>query len=353
MSQESRTPVKTFSIGFEEQDFSELHHARRVAEHVGADHHEFIVRPDALEVLPVLVEHYGEPYADSSAIPTYYVARETRKYVTVALNGDGGDESFAGYERYAAMRLAESYHRIPALLRDAVLRRAIEALPSSQTKRGRVKDLKRFVQSVSLPKVERYLRWVSVFDTEAKYDLLSENFTRQIESGSAKRILDPWFARANGAGIVDAALLTDIMTYLPNDLLVKVDIASMANSLEARSPFLDHHVMEFAASLPEKYKLRGLTTKYLLKRVLRQLLPAENLDRRKMGFGVPIGHWFRGQLQPFLRETILSDSALRRDLFRPEAVRRLVELHTSGERDYSHQLWTLLMLELWFQKFID
>jgi asparagine synthase (glutamine-hydrolysing) len=143
------------------------------------------------------------------------------------------------------------------------------------------------------------------------------------------------------------------MTYLPNDLLVKVDIATMAVSLEARSPFLDHHVIEFAASLPEKFKLRGLTSKYLLKRILKKLLPAENLDRRKMGFGVPIGHWFRGKLQPFLRETLLAEAALKRGLFKPEAVKQLVELHTRGERDYSHQLWTLLMLELWFQRFID
>ncbi len=353
MSQESSAPVKTFSIGFEEQDFSELHHARRVAEHVGADHHEFIVRPDALEVLPILVEHYGEPYADSSAVPTYYVARETRKHVTVALNGDGGDESFAGYERYAAMRLAEKYHRIPAVLRETVVRQAIELMPSSETKRSRLRDVKRFVEAASLPKVERYLRWISVFDSEAKQDLYTENFRRETHPDSASGIIGPWFARANGSGIVDAALLADIMTYLPNDLLVKVDIANMANSLEARSPFLDHHVIEFAASLPEKFKLRGLTTKYLLKQVLKQLLPAENLDRRKMGFGVPIGHWFRGKLQPFLRETILSESALKRGLFRPEAVRRLVELHTRSERDYSHQLWTLLMLELWYQRFID
>lgn len=353
MSEESSAPVKTFSIGFEEQDFSELHHARRVAEHVGADHHEFIVRPDALEVLPVLVEHYGEPYADSSAVPTYYVARETRKHVTVALNGDGGDESFAGYERYAAMRLAETYHRIPAVLRDTLLRQAVDLMPSSEAKRSRLRDVKRFVEAASLPKAERYLRWVSVFSSQAKQDLYTENFKRETSAHPAASIIDPWFARANGSGIVDAALLADIMTYLPNDLLVKVDIATMANSLEARSPFLDHHVIEFAASLPEKYKLRGLTTKYLLKKVLKQLLPAENLTRRKMGFGVPIGHWFRGKLQPFLRETILSEAALKRGLFKPEAVKRLVELHTHSERDYSHQLWTLLMLELWFQRFID
>ena len=353
MSEESSAPVKTFSIGFEEQDFSELHHARRVAEHVGADHHEFIVRPDALEVLPLLVEHYGEPYADSSAIPTYYVARETRKHVTVALNGDGGDESFAGYKRYAAMRLAERYHRIPALLRESVVRQAIELIPSSETKRGRIRDVKRFIQAASLPKVERYLRWVSVFDSEAKQDLYTEDFRQQTRGLAAAGTLDPWFAHANGSGIVDAALLADLMTYLPNDLLVKVDIATMANSLEARSPFLDHHVIEFAASLPEQFKLRGLTTKYLLKRMLKQLLPAENLDRRKMGFGVPIGHWLRGKLQPFLRETLLAEASLARGIFRPEAVRQLVELHTRGERDYPHQLWTLLMLELWFQRFID
>ncbi len=353
MSQESSAPVKTFSIGFEEQDFSELHHARRVAEHVGADHHEFIVRPDAMEVLPLLVEHYGEPYADSSAIPTYYVARETRKHVTVALNGDGGDESFAGYERYAAMRLAERYHRLPALLRESIVEQAVRLLPSSETRRSRVRDAKRFLTAASLPKVQRYLRWVSVFDTEHKRSIYSEDFQHETNGALAGKLLEPWFERANGSGIVDAALLTDIMTYLPNDLLVKVDIATMAVSLEARSPFLDHHVIEFAASLPEKMKLRGLTTKYLLKRVLARLLPAENINRRKMGFGVPIGHWFRGTLQPFLRDTLVSEKALSRGLFKPQAIKQLIELHTRSERDYSHQLWTLLMLELWFQRFID
>jgi asparagine synthase (glutamine-hydrolysing) len=353
MSEESSDPVKTFSIGFEEQDFSELHHARRVAEHVGAEHHEFIVRPRALDVLPLLVEHYGEPYADSSAIPTYYVARETRQHVTVALNGDGGDECFAGYERYAAMRLAERYHRLPSILRDQVINRSLGLLPSSELRRSRVRDLKRFLRAASLPKVERYMRWVSVFDSDAKRELYSESFRRGMEGHSAAEFIEPWFARANGAGVVDAALLADTMTYLPNDLLVKVDIASMAVSLEARSPFLDHHVIEFAASLPEGLKLRGLTTKYLLKRVLKRLLPAENLKRRKMGFGVPIGHWFRGEMQPFLRETLLSEKALKRGLFKPEAITRMVTEHTTAKSDHAHQLWTLLMLELWFERFID
>src|SRR5438270_2085146 len=353
MAQESSEPVKTFSIGFDEQDFSELHHARRVAERVGADHHEFIVRPDAMEVLPLLVEHYGEPYADSSAIPTYYVSRETRRHVTVALNGDGGDECFAGYERYAAMRLSETYRRLPGVLRERVIRQAVGLLPASELKRSRVRSLKRFLQAADLPPVERYLRWVSVFDPRAKQELYTEEFRGEMSGRDARQWLAPWFARANGAGVVDASLLTDTMTYLPNDLLVKVDIASMAVSLEARSPFLDHHVIEFAASLPGRLKLRGLTTKYILKKTLKRLLPAENLKRGKMGFGVPVGHWLRGPLQGFLREQLLSDASARRGLLRADAVRRMVELHTRGARDYTNQLWTLLMLELWFQRFID
>jgi asparagine synthase (glutamine-hydrolysing) len=353
MSEVSATPVKTFSIGFEEQDFSELHHARRVAEHVGADHHEFIVRPDALEVLPTLVEHYGEPYADSSAIPTYYVARETRRHVTVALNGDGGDESFAGYDRYTAMLLAQQYHRLPSLLRGGLIERAVQLLPGSDERRTLATRTKRFMRAVSLPKVERYMHWISVFDSQRKHELYSDEFARETQAERAARFIEPWFVNANGAGLLDATLLADTMTYLPNDLLVKVDIATMAVSLEARSPFLDHHVIEFAASLPEHFKLRGLTKKYLLKRVLRQLLPSENLDRRKMGFGVPIGHWFRGSLESFVREALLSEKALNRGLFKPEAVQRLVEQHVSGAQNHEHRLWTLLMLELWFQRFID
>ena len=352
MSEASSEPIKTFSIGFEEQDFSELHHARRVAEHVGADHHEFIVRPDALEVLPTLVEHYGEP------TPTLQPYRRTMSPARPeTCDGrsmeDGGDECFAGYERYAAMRFAERYHRLPSVLRSSVIDSAIGMLPTSETRRSRVRDAKRFIQAAALPKVDRYMRWISVFDTQAKDELYSDEFKHETARTRSAALLEPWFAYANGAGIVDAALLTDTMTYLPNDLLVKVDIATMAVSLEARSPFLDHHVIEFAASLPEKLKLRGLTTKYLLKRVLRQLLPSENLGRRKMGFGVPIGHWFRGRLEPLLRETILSDKALGRGFFKPEVVKQMVELHVRGERDHSHQRWTLLMLELWFQRFID
>ena len=353
MAEESPEKIKTFSIGFDEQDFSELHHARRVAEHVGADHHEFIVRPDAMEILPTLVEHYGEPFADSSAIPSYYVSKETRAFVTVALNGDGGDECFAGYERYAAMSIAQKYANMPGAVRNGVISNVVNALPGFETRQNPLRKAKRFLEAASLPPVERYLRWVSAFDEATKQNLYSADFRHQTATFRTASILEPWFAKANGAGIVDAALLTDTMTYLPNDLLVKMDIASMAVSLEARSPFLDHHLMEFAASLPEKLKLRRLTTKYLLKRVLKKLVPAENLNRSKMGFGVPIGHWFRGAMQPFLRQTLLSEKALARGMFQPEIVRQLIDSHVAVKADHSHRLWTLLMLELWFERFID
>jgi asparagine synthase (glutamine-hydrolysing) len=353
MSEASSTPVKTFAIGFEEQDFNELHHARRVAEHIGAEHHEFIVRPEAMDVLPTLVEHYGEPYADSSAIPTYYVAKETRKHVTVALNGDGGDECFAGYERYAAMRAAENFRRLPAFVRRGVIEPLAEMLPVSEVRRSRLKDARRFVRAAALPRVERYTRWMSIIDDETKADLYTDEFKRRVANQKATDILGGWFATANGAGVVDAALLTDTMTYLPNDLLVKVDIATMAVSLEARAPFLDHHVIELAASLPENLKLRGLTKKYILKKYLRGFLPEENLVRRKQGFNVPIGSWLRDSMQGFLRETLLSEKAAKRGLFKSATVKRLIEQHTRGERDLSHQLWTLLMLELWFNRFID
>ena len=353
MAQESSTPVKTFSIGFEEEDYSELKYARTVADHVGAEHHEFVVKPDALEILPTLVEHYGEPYADSSAVPTYYVSRETRKHVTVALNGDGGDESFAGYERYTAMRLAETYHKIPAFLRKPFIEFPASLVPTSEIKRSRVRDAKRFLQAASMHKVERYFQWNSAFDRTSKANLYTREFQQTLNGHDASEVLAKWFSKANGSGIIDGTMLVDQMTYLPNDLLVKVDIASMANSLEARSPFLDHNVIEFAAKLPEKLKVSGADTKSFLKKVAARLVPKDVIYRRKMGFGVPVGKWFRGEMKDFVREVLLSETSLNRGVIRPEAIRRYVEEHIDARQDHSFRLWTLLMLELWYRRFID
>ncbi|MGB7067968.1 MAG: asparagine synthase (glutamine-hydrolyzing) [Pyrinomonadaceae bacterium] len=353
MAQESPQPVKTFSIGFEEQDYSELKYAKRVAEHVGAEYNEFIVRPNALEILPTLVEHYGEPYADSSAIPTYYVAKETRRHVTVALNGDGGDESFAGYERYVAMRTAEQYHRIPKALRKAFIEAPMGLLPTSEFKKSRARDAKRFLAVAGMPRTERYFRWMSSFSRDAKAGLYTKEFEASINGGDPSSFLERWFSTANGTGVLDTTMLVDQMTYLPNDLLVKVDIASMANSLEARSPFLDHKVIEFAASLPEKLKIGSFETKSLLKKVAAKLVPKDVIYRRKMGFGVPVGKWFREGMRSYVSDVLLSERSLKRGIVRTEMIEKYVKEHTSAAKDHSFQIWTLLMLELWFQRFID
>jgi asparagine synthase (glutamine-hydrolysing) len=271
----------------------------------------------------------------------------------VALNGDGGDESFAGYERYSAMLLAERYARIPRIVRKALIESPVGLLPTSELKRSRVRDAKRFLRAANLPRTKRYFRWMSTFETETKADIYTDEFLAASSGRDSSDVLGEWFGKANGSGVLDAAMLTDQMTYLPNDLLVKVDIASMANSLEARSPFLDHKVIEFAASLPEGLKMRRFETKSLLKKVAARLVPREVIYRRKMGFGVPIGKWFRGEMKDFVRDSLLSPNALRRGIVRPEVIERHVNEHISGTRDHSFQVWTLLMLELWFERFID
>ncbi|MBL8180224.1 MAG: asparagine synthase (glutamine-hydrolyzing) [Blastocatellia bacterium] len=351
MAQESSTPVKTFSIGFEDEDFSELKYAKKVAEHVGAEYNEFIVRPNATEILPTLVDHYGEPYADSSALPTYYVSRETRQHVTVALNGDGGDESFAGYERYMAMQVAELYRKVP--FRKMLFEPFVNALPSSEKKKTRIRDAQRFLISANMDRPMRYFHWMSSIKQKSKQAIYTDSFKQMVAENRAEHFLSDWYEKANGTGVIDSTLLTDQMTYLPNDLLVKVDIASMANSLEARSPFLDHKMIEFAASLPENLKVNRYRPKYLLKKVAARLVPPEVIYRQKMGFGVPIGRWFRGDLKDMVYSTLLSEKAAGRGIFKPESVKRMLDRHVSFEEDSTHQIWSLLMLELWFQRFID
>ncbi|MGH9824795.1 MAG: asparagine synthase (glutamine-hydrolyzing), partial [Blastocatellia bacterium] len=353
MAELSPTRVKTFSIGFDEHDFSEIEHARKVANHFGTDHHEFVVRPAAIDVLPALVRNYGEPYADSSAVPTYYLSKMTRQHVTVALNGDGGDECFGGYERYTAMRMADSYRRLPRMLRVGLVEPVVRTFPAAAGSRSRVTKARRFFDVAGWPRPERYLRWTSALSEELKAEIGSPEFLRSINQSGTLQYVGHWFEGNGSVDVVDRVLKADTECYLPNDLLVKVDIASMAVSLEARSPFLDHHLMEFAASLPAGYKVRGLTTKYLLKSALRGILPESNLKRGKMGFGVPISYWLRGELKEYLAGAILSEKALGRGYFKPEAVRNMFDSHQAGSRDYAHQLWTLLMLELWHQEFID
>ncbi len=355
MSQLSDRPVKTFSIGFDDQEFNELPHARRVAERCGTEHHELIVRPKALEVLPTLVRHYGEPYADSSAIPSYYVAKLTREHVKVALNGDGGDECFAGYERYAGGLAADRYGRIPAVVRRLAIEPLSRLIPARAPRRSRLRQARRFLEVAGQPASQRYLRWIGYVPTIEKAGLYSLDFREQLAGHEGESWLLEMWERLTAAGLgpLDRMLAVDVESYLPYDLLVKMDIATMANSLEARSPFLDHEVMEFCARLPERYKLSGMRLKHLLKKAGAGLLPPETLTRRKMGFGVPVANWMRGELRSWMEDLLLSPRALKRGYFQPEALRRVVDRHLEGREDRSFELWALLWLELWHQEFMD
>lgn len=349
MSQLTDQPVKTFSIGFREQDFNELPYARAVAERYGTDHHELEVRPKAIDILPTLVRHYGEPFADWSAIPSYYVSKLTRAHVKVALNGDGGDECFAGYERYLASSLINRYRMIPSPVRHGLIEPLTAMVPNSRLWPDRMRQVKSALQVASSSASDRYMRWITFFRPDQKDALYTSAFRESLEGYDGPNWLAPWLDEvpSNGRDELDVILATDVESYLPNDLLVKMDIASMANSLETRSPFLDHHVMEFCARLPSKYKIRGTSLKYLLKQASKRLIPDENIHRRKMGFGVPVGQWMREDLRPLLEDTLFSTTAQQRGYFQPAAVRTLVDNHVSGTSDHSSQLWALLCLELW------
>lgn len=355
MSQLSEKRVKTFSIGFDESAFNELPYARLVADRYSTDHHELVVRPNALDVLPTLVRHYGEPYADSSAIPSYYVAKLTREHVTVALNGDGGDESCGGYERYLGMQIAARYERLPRALRRLAIEPLGRLLPGTVARRSRLRQLRNLLQTAGQPAARRYLRWMSQVRPEYRSGLYSAELQQRLAAHEPGGwLLDLWEARVReGVSPPDLPLAVDVESYLPYDLLVKMDIATMASSLEARSPFLDHEVMQFCARLPTAYKVRGLTLKYLLKKAGAGLLPPETLKRRKMGFGVPVGDWMRGELRSWLEDVLLSSNALGRGYFKPEAVRGLVRAHLDGRQEVSFELWALLWLELWHREFVD
>ena len=353
MSRAGAGPVKTFSIGFEEPEYDELKYARQVAERFGTEHHELVVRPDAVAILPKLAWHYDEPFADSSAVPTYYVAQMTRQYVTVALNGDAGDESFGGYDRYVANLLAASFDRWPGagLLRHAI-RCGLRFLPQSGTRTSLLYRGRRFLDGLTETPERRYARWFCHFHGDRKAELCTPEF---LAAGGedALEVLLAAYRQSDAPDFGDAMLGVDAGLYLPDDLLVKVDIASMAHSLEARSPFLDHEFMEFAATIPFELKVRGQVKKYILKRALAGLLPERILHRPKMGFGVPIDHWLRHELREVVYETLLGSRAVSRGYFQVRTVRRMLDEHMQGKAGWHYLLWNLLMLELWHRTYID
>jgi asparagine synthase (glutamine-hydrolysing) len=353
MSRLTNRPIKTFSIGFDVSEYNETSFAAMVAKQYNTDHTEFMVNPDAISILPKLVWHYNEPFADSSAIPTYYVSKLTREHVTVALNGDGGDESFAGYERYIADKLASYYEKTPRVVREYIIKQALAFIPHQENRRSFFRRLKRFVNGISEKAERRYVRWICGFDNEMKNELYTTAFAEKVAAIDSVDLVVNWYAKADASAFLDKTLFVDIMSYLPDDLLVKVDIAAMANSLEARSPFLDHKLMEFAAALPPELKLNGIASKYLLKKAFSPLLPRSVLYRKKMGFGVPIDRWLRTELKELTYQILLEKRTVERGLFKEQAVRMLINEHMLKRADHSYRIWTLLFLELWYRMFID
>jgi len=352
MSKLSSKPVKTFSIGFEEESHSELKYAAIIAKKFNTEHREYIVRPNAIELLPKLVWLYNEPYADSSALPSYYVSQMTRKEVTVALNGDGGDEGFGGYERFMAGRYAETLSRTPSFFRRAILN-AIRLAPESIEPHNFSRKLKRFMAMAGEPSRVRHYNWVSIFRDFEKDSLFSDSFKKEYASRRSFYYLDKVFDECGSKDILDQVMYADIRTNLLDDLIVKMDIATMANSLEGRSPFLDHKMMEFCAAMPSDLKIKGTRLKYILKKALRGILPDEILKRRKMGFGIPVDKWFRVELKNYVYEILMSDKSLGRGYFKKESVKRILDEHIAAKENNGARIWSLLFLELWHREFID
>lgn len=335
--------IKTFSIGFAGDDsFDETSYARQVATLLGTEHTAFTVNPQVFDLAPLLVWHHDQPFADSSAIPTFLVSQLTRQQVTVALTGDGGDELFAGYERFYAHALARRLAVLPRAVW-ANVATAIRQLPEGTGYYNVIKRAGRFAQGAALPAGLAYFDWIRVFNrdqiaalTNVPTDEAGENFAKQF--GSRVELTD--LLRAN------------MLTYLPDDLLIKTDRSSMATSLETRAPFLDHWLIEMAATIPDNLKLRGSTTKYLLKKVAGELLPPEIVHRQKHGFGVPLGAWLRADMR-HARDLLLDDRTRARGLLDMAEVTRLIDEHASGGRDHGGRLWSLLTLEWWHRLFID
>jgi len=353
MQQEVSQPVQTFSIGFAQAEYDETSYARMAAQHLGTEHHEQIVSPSAVESLPKLIWHYDEPFADSSAIPTMALCEMTSQAVKVALTGDGGDELFVGYDRYRAVQLADKLDRGPAFLKTLLGASFWNRLPTSIGQKTLLRRIKRFQASLQLSPRLRYLQWISQFQLQERQSLYTEEFKSQINTESVNLWFDSLYEQLPPQDQVSWTAAVDQISYLPGDILTKVDIASMAYGLECRSPFLDHHVAGFAARLPLRWKLKGKAGKWILRKAFGSLLPEPILKRKKMGFGVPVDHWFRNELQPLLHDYLLSEQALGRGYFRQQALEQLIHEHTHSQRDHAYRLWSLLVLESWHRLYID
>lgn len=352
MSKLSDKPVKTFSIGFEEEKYNELPYARMIAEKFKTDHKEFIVKPNAIELLPMLVRQYEEPYADSSALPTYYVSKMTRDYVTVALNGDGGDENFAGYGRYSVQKFALWYDKLIPFHRLLIL--PISKFLAKNIRNTFFDRAYRFSKTISDSYKRRYVSYTAYFTNEQKEEIYTSAFKKKVWDNDTYDLIAKKFEDSETKDKLDQTLYADFVSYLPDDLMVKVDIDSMSVALEGRSPLLDHEFLELSAKIPVKLKLKGKNNKkYIFKKTLERFIPNEVMYRPKMGFGVPIENWFRKELKDFTKNILLSDKAIGRGIFRKEGIEKILNDHVKSNINFSPHIWALLSLELWFREYFD
>lgn len=353
MSEYASGPVKTFCIGYGEEGayYDERRYAKLIADRFGTEHHEFVVKPEIIDLIPVLVKAFDQPFADSSTIANYYVFRETRRHVKVVLSGLGGDEVGAGYERYVGIRLQQHYRDFPRWLREGVVERLVALLPDSRKGSRFVERVKRFVRTGALAPDAAYLGFISAFDAERRQALYTDHARARIMLDDTKAMYDRFFLRAGPTDVVDRALYTDVMMYLPGDLLTLTDRMSMAHSIEARAPFIDHELIEFMATVPPELKLKGFDKKHLLKQAFAKTLPKEILYRRKQGFTVPLTVWFRNELNPLIRQMLSRERIERTGLFRWDAVQRIVEEHTSLKENHHSRIWALLMFMVWHEQY--
>lgn len=353
MAKHSDKPVKTFSIGFEEQTYNELEYARTVSKHFNTEHYEFIIKPDAVDLVEKLVKNLDEPFGDFSIFPTYLVSKMAREHVTVTLSGDGGDELFAGYDTYIADWVARKYQSLPAFLRNTLIPALVNQIPPSPKKKGLVNRAKRFIEGTMLPDDLMHTRWMIFLQEQEKRQLYSGDLLHAYQQGDSYKYIRELFERSKGSTPLAQQEYVDIKTYLTDDILVKMDRMSMAPSLEARVPFLDHKVMEFAATIPTSLKLKGLTRKYILKQAVSDMLPEKILTRGKEGFSIPIKNWLMHELRPLLLETLSEERVKRRGYFQPNSIRQLVQEHLTGKENHSHRLWALMVFEIWHQMYLD
>jgi asparagine synthase (glutamine-hydrolysing) len=352
MAELSTGPVKTFSIGFEDPALDERSAAKIVAERFATDHTELVVRPTAIHILPRLIQHYGEPFADATAIPTFYLSEMTRRYVTVALNGDGGDETLGGYRRYVINRHLARLDAIPRPFRSAVVA-ASTRIPSNGRVESTANRLRRSLGSIADRPADRYLRYMTDFQGFDRGRVYSPEYADLVGNSTVPSVISTPWEQSGAADLIDVMLDVDEQTYLPDDLLFKADIATMAHSLEGRAPMLDHRFVGYAASLPVHLKVSGRQTKVALRRLLESSVPRTIVEAPKRGFRPPLSAWLRGELRDMAYDVLLDPVAQRRGYFVPDRVRQLLDEHVQLRADNGQAIWTLLMFELWHATWID